>query len=363
MRTKELPRAMPAPIPSGSPPEAPDVRPTRIRTQPIAAPLDAQDLPPAMTTAKPRLGPPADSPSPRANRESEPRLSAPESSAIDAAKPRLAPPRGDDEGGRQRGETHSPAAPSVYLQLRVWSEMFEDAQKSRIGCSNRIERGGVDSGPYLGQLAAMEAAEHSIGLGMRRCYRANVDPRILVWQKNTRGIGEHLLARLIGLIGHPVHTTAHHWEGSGEDRELIEDGPLERSVSQLWSYCGHGDVTRKRRTGMTAEEAAAMGNPRAKMIVHLIAESVVKARGPHRVYYDERRLATVDRGWTPGHSHNDALRILGKAILKDLWIASGGPEVGEGVQNATGAHWAADPLAFSYLGQGLPETQVCGAED
>ena len=26
--------------------------------------------------------------------------------------------------------------------------------------------------------------------------------------------------------------------------------------------------------------------------------------------------------WTPGHSHNEALRILSKTMLKDLWKAA-----------------------------------------
>lgn len=262
----------------------------------------------ARAAAQPRLGPPGTPPVPLARRHS-----------IPTQRTLAAQPAGGDHRAHA---AHISAVPSGYLILRVWAEMYEDAQKARIACANRIGRGGVDPLPYMAQLKALEAAEHGVALAMRRCYRASIDPEVVTWQKATRGIGEHLLARLLGIIGHPVHTTAHHWEDKGAERKLIDDGPMERSVSQLWSYCGHGDATRKRRAGMTAEEAAATGNPRAKMVVHLIAESVVKARGPHRVFYDERRMDTVDRGWTPMHSHNDALRILGKAILKDLWLAS-----------------------------------------
>jgi len=222
-----------------------------------------------------------------------------------------------------------------YTELRIWSEMLEDTMRLRIATSNRIARGAdgtetnavktVDEAPYLAHLAALERAEHDVVLAMKRCYRKTVDPAIIEWQKTATGIGERLLARLLGVIGHPVQTTRHHWEGDGADRVLVDDGPYTRRVSDLWSYCGHGDATRKRRAGMDKDDAMAMGSPRAKMLTHLLAESCIKQpRSPYRVVYDARREATTDRGWTPGHSHNDALRITAKAILKDLWLAANG---------------------------------------
>jgi hypothetical protein len=41
----------------------------------------------------------------------------------------------------------------------------------------------------------------------------------------------------------------------------------------------------------------------------------------YRVTYDQRRAhtAVTHPEWTPGHSHNDALRVASKAILRDLW--------------------------------------------
>lgn len=55
---------------------------------------------------------------------------------------------------------------------------------------------------------------------------------------------------------------------------------------------------------------------------------------PYRVVYDRRRAHTaVTRpDWTDGHSHNDAVRVAAKAILRDLWRAARefhcGPEAG-----------------------------------
>lgn len=48
------------------------------------------------------------------------------------------------------------------------------------------------------------------------------------------------------------------------------------------------------------------------------------ACSPYRVVYDERRAhtAVTHPEWTDGHSHNDALRVASKEILKDLWRAA-----------------------------------------
>jgi hypothetical protein len=288
---------------------------------------------------------------------------------------------------------------SGFRDLRIWAESFEDAQRARISCQNRIERGGALPDQFATQLAAMKAAEHQIQLGMGGCYRRVVPAGVREWQQSMFGIGPHLLARLLGALGHPRIATPYHWEGEGENRKLIPDLMFERSVRQLWSYCGHGDATRKRRKGMTADEAFALGSPRCKMLTHLLAEATIKCRlepihypsanedaaepttssdqprthpepdfvaaglgsspeqpmpitaasstsaardssaeqptwstpairGPaarrYRSVYETRRAHTGETqpDWTAGHSHNDALRIVGKHILADLWEAS-----------------------------------------
>lgn len=234
-----------------------------------------------------------------------------------------------------------------------------------------------------------------------------------------------------------------HWEGEGQSRKLVDDPPYERSISQLWAYCGHGDPDRQRYMGMDATEAFALGRPKLKMLVHLIAECAIRQPGattpdsamaqtnpmgislnreqladspnahripttqttvsnpfhpgqsrdetqwpaagvelspdpaiqlaepscgaldqeslgmameskdrsksnlltapwPYRFIYDQRREATLDRlhqndcrrcgpsgkpalsgtPWSRAHQHADALRIVGKAILRDLWLAA-----------------------------------------
>lgn len=237
------------------------------------------------------------------------------------------------EGSNQLGVAS--AVPRTFTALRIFSEMFDDVQKARIACANRAERGLVDEALYLPQLDALAIAEKEMGKAMRAEYRRAVHDPIRQWQKNTVGIGEHLLARLLGAIGHPVHAQPHHWERAptvtdvdSKDvgkRVLIADPPFDRTVAQLWAYCGHGDPTRKRRVGMSWEDGARLGSPRAKMIVHLLAESCMKQMSsPYRPIYEKARLEYDTReGWTKAHQHAAALRLVGKEILRDLWQVSG----------------------------------------
>lgn len=237
-------------------------------------------------------------------------------------------------------------ASTGWLELRIWAEMFNDAQLQRIAATNRAERGGVDPGLYLPYLEMQERAEHVAKLGMVRCYRRVVPAPIRAWQKTQPGIGDHTLARLLGHLGHPVYATPHHWEGTGSKRTLIADEPYDRTIGQLWQYCGHGDPARRVRKGITADELAGLGKPDLKMIVHLIAEACMKQKdregADYRDVYDARRLATLERlhaapcircgpsgkpaaegsPWSKAHQHADALRIVGKELLRDLWLVA-----------------------------------------
>lgn len=238
-------------------------------------------------------------------------------------------------------DTH--ARPDGWLELRVWAEMFHDAQQQRIAAVNRAERGGVDPVVYEAYTESLRAAEHVCRLSLRRTMRRVVPAPIRAWQKATPGIGEDLLARLLGHLGDPRWATPHHWEGTGAARVLVTDPPFERTVSQLWQYAGHGRPGRVTK-GMSAPELAALGSPNLKMLVHLNAEACMKTRtSPYRLVYEQARQdytgkvhtvecvrcgpsgkpAQVDTPWNPGHQHAAALRKVGKEILRDLWIVSG----------------------------------------
>lgn len=219
------------------------------------------------------------------------------------------------------------AAPSDADMLKLWAEAFHDAQQSRIALGNRLHAASVDPDQVSALLDGMDSVEKALRRKMIRTFRSAF-PELARWAKDTPGIGEHTIARLCGAVGDPCIARPHHWDGTGKERTLVADPPYWRTVSQLWAYCGVGDPTRKPRKGMTAEDAFALGNPRAKVIIHMAAESAMKcagsetrARSPFRDTYDLGRLHYGESHpeWTKGHNHNAALRLVKKAILREVW--------------------------------------------
>jgi hypothetical protein len=249
--------------------------------------------------------------------------------------------------------TFSPDA-AVFMAAAT----LDDLERTRIAAENRLrqftridpDEDGVIRGfglderhPDVAQLAALvdalKALEHQGTLQIQRAVRKHpLGP----WVKATIGVGEKQAARLLASIGDPYWNTLH-------------DRP--RTVSELWAYCGlhvipgghwsgdtHGliaagdststggdahvsrealpgfGVAARRRKGVKANWSAD-----AKMRAYLIATSCIKqASSPYRDVYDKRRehTAVTHPDWTPGHSHNDALRIVSKEVLKDLWRES-----------------------------------------
>src|ERR1035441_289821 len=173
-----------------------------------------------------------------------------------------------------------------YPELRHFAELYFDVQEFRKAIDNKCRSGAIDPDalkpilfPHIDSklCGCLDCTEHKLSLQMRRCMRKTVPAPILAWQKAEKGIGEHLLARLLGVVGDPRRAEPYYWQGSGKDnRILVAAEPYDRSVSQLWSYCGHGDPTRKRHAKMDAEDALALGNPTAKMLVWNLATACMK---------------------------------------------------------------------------------------
>jgi hypothetical protein len=316
-----------------------------------------------------------------------------------------------DQGGH---ETHistvdvSVAEVEGYLRLRLLAETFWDLQKCRQSIDNRLRRAPVDVLGLLEQRDSLLATEQETGKRLDKLFVQIASPGIRQWQQAHQGMGEHLVARLLGHLGHPCHAFPSHWEGQGDKRKLIHDDPYARSVGQLWQYAGHGGPSRRRK-GMSADEVAGSGNPQVKMLAHLLAEAAIKEPGRdkacwqpmeqsepipsttaspsrskarakpterptgrtpvgaegqttsedqptpalaprwhYRSVYEERRRITLDRThlepcppcgpsgkpaqpgtpWSDMHKHMDALRIVGKEILRDLWLAGSLPLAG-----------------------------------
>lgn len=156
------------------------------------------------------------------------------------------------------------------------------------------------------------------------------------WVKAQKGVGEKTAARLLAAVGDP------YWidEAEFEDDEgnVVHRPARARTVSELWAYAGlHVDraanAAVRRKKGVQSNWKTEI-----KTRAYLIAEACVKAgvrKDPEddtkrvatsayaKVYLDRRaRTAQTHPEWTPGHSHNDAMRIVSKELLKDMWIAS-----------------------------------------
>ena len=145
------------------------------------------------------------------------------------------------------------------------------------------------------------------------------------WIGGQLGVGEKQAGRLLGVLGDPYLRV------NPETGEVTA-----RTVSQLWSYCGHGDAAAQvRRRGEKGNWNATL-----KMRAHLIAESCIKqAPSPYRRVYDEARAKYADATHkedckrcgpsgkpalagsplSDGHKHARALRAAAKIFLRDLW--------------------------------------------
>jgi hypothetical protein len=256
--------------------------------------------------------------------------------------------------------------------LALAADVLDDLERVRIANENRLRQltrdetdiDGEERGfgltldhPDVRRLAALvEAltkAEHDAELQLNRLMRKHpLGP----WVKQARGVGEKQGARLLAAIGDPYWNDLH-------------DRP--RTVSELWAYCGY-HVLRAGQRSLDAQSSSAGsgptgGNPDqamtdaqadgvgvaagrargqkanwsadAKMRAHLVAVSIVKAGGQYREVYDEARAKYADSlhpadcrrcgpagnpalAGTPrsaGHQHAMALRLVAKAVLRDLW--------------------------------------------
>jgi hypothetical protein len=260
-------------------------------------------------------------------------------------------------------------APDGFWRLRFLATSYAQVLAVRGMEENHLRTNGQvmaerDAGlrrlqRWYGQLLDLtQRTEREVRLELVREYRRVVPSEVRAWQQATPGIGELGMARLLGHVGHPVHAVPYHWEGDGPARRLVAGVPYDRTVRQLWAYCGHGWAGQRRHRLMTAEELRALGQPLAKRVVRWMAtgcqrqveaeyptpQGVMAHRpaSPYRALYELARDRYTDRRhaqacprcgprgqpappgspWTPSHQHEAALRLVGKAILCDLWLAA-----------------------------------------
>lgn len=217
-----------------------------------------------------------------------------------------------DKDGKRRGYGWDLRSPAVVAQATLIATMKCDSEVIVRFC------------PVLGKTPKRKGCclEHDAERNLARALRAHpLGP----WVKAQKGIGEKQGARLIAVLGDPYMRPA----------LLLPDGSQDparpRTVSELWAYCGL-KPGQKRKRGERANWSAA-----AKMRAWNVAGSMLKAG--NRGVYDKRKAHTEGRvhaaecvrcgpsgkpaqpgsAWSDGHRHADALRVVSKEILKDIW--------------------------------------------
>lgn len=254
--------------------------------------------------------------------------------------------------------------------LALAADVLDDLERTRIANENRLRQltrdepdedgeirgfGLTEDHPDVARLAnivdGLTKLEHEATLNLARAMRKH---QLGPWVKGQKGVGEKQAARLLAAIGDP------YWN-------YLHDRP--RTVSELWAYCGLHTLPAGRTRADTHSTRASGGNvpssdqtpsdshglnvaarrkkgqranwsTTAKMRAWNIAGSMLKAG--NRDVYDKRKAATEGRThatecvrcgpsgkpaqpgtpWSDAHRHADALRIVSKWLLKELWRAA-----------------------------------------
>lgn len=210
------------------------------------------------------------------------------------------------------------AQQKLHLQCLAICRAWTDGDKKAANALFTAITKGKDSkpdlalqlAPYLLAMAEFEKRLKPVKKNLQKLAR---ETPYWPWIKAVRGFGDFNLAKVIGAAG------------------AIE---AYRNPSCLWKRMGLAviDGERQRRVANDPELAIRHGyDAQRRAIVFLIGECLLKAKGPYRAVYDERRAHTAitHPEWPPIHSHKDGLRFMTKRVLRDLWVYStngGAPE-------------------------------------
>jgi hypothetical protein len=213
------------------------------------------------------------------------------------------------------------------LDAKARKDLFKKASTIR----KDVEKGG--EGLFLGErpiAAALSALTPIILLSAQSReawdkHRAQVEKQmrklarslpVWPWVEQVKGFGDLGLGIVVGEAG-----------------DLSNYATKER----LWKCLGLAVIEGERQQKKTgAEAAAAHGyNPRRRAEVwSLCSDSMFRHQwraekegvpagpsGPYGEVYARRKAHTETRGWSLGHRHNDARRVMTKALVEDLWKA------------------------------------------
>lgn len=244
----------------------------------------------------------------------------------------------DEEGRPAMYASMSKRTTLADPTLALAADVLDDLERTRIANENRLRQltrseedgfGLTEDHPDVARLVrivdGLSGLEHEATLNLQRAMRKHpLGP----WVKAQKGVGEKQAARLLAAIGDP------YWN-------YLHDRP--RTVSELWAYCGLRPGQRRKR----GERSNWSAN--AKMRAYLIADKVwqnctrdgkptteLAGVGHARKAATEGRLHAVEcvrcgpsgkpaqpgTPWSDAHRHADALRIVSKRLLRELWRAA-----------------------------------------
>lgn len=264
--------------------------------------------------------------------------------------------------------------------LRAAAESLTDLIRTRVAAENRALRGGAaaDSAVRDRLVAIPRDAEQEGRDFLFALYTDTVPDRIRGWAGGIPGLASgEVFPRLMGLIGDPRIAIPWKWEQADGKRQLVSAGdPYDRSLRQLWQWCGCGDPQKKPESGMSQEQLLACGKrtvvrPLLYAFSSYIARSgrVVTKEGSKklgmpvsqtvadsryfRIFAEQkdygltrthewqcqnhkrpplhpsgcgtvahREWGEPGSPWRPGHAEAHAHRIVAKELLRDLWIVA-----------------------------------------
>lgn len=132
------------------------------------------------------------------------------------------------------------------------------------------------------------------------------DLSIMEWVKDAKGFGVGNFCLIVGALA---------------------DRPANyKSVSALWKRMGLAVMygQRQRRIAGDAELAIEHGySAERRALAYILGTTLIKVgdKNRYRPIYDKRKAKMLAQGKTKAHAHNDAMRIMVKQALKDLWVA------------------------------------------
>lgn len=176
------------------------------------------------------------------------------------------------------------------------------------------------------QLQTLEFLDHEMTKALQKQLRTHP---LHPWIKAQKGLGDKTIARLLATIGDPYWNT-------------LYERP--RTIGELFAFCGVAGPGQKRQRGQKSN-----WNPDARKRLWIITGPIIRGSGPYRAVYEAGREQYADKvhtapcaqcgkkgqpaepgtEWRDGHKHAGAIRLVMRAILRDLWTQARAIHLGE----------------------------------